>query len=88
MISLYRWHPTTLTSFILALKPDDADTSVTPNITAVAAVSDEVTASSTDADPTYQFDHRHVGTEYGTTSITVTADGAEGTSFVIAVAAP
>ena len=66
----------------------EADTSVTPNITAVAAVSDEVTATSSDADPTYQFDHRHVGTEYGTTSITVTADGAEGTSFVIAVAPP
>ena len=65
-----------------------ADTNVTPNITAVDAVTDEATASSSDADPTYQFDHRHVGTEYGTTSITATADGAEGTSFVIGVAPP
>ena len=66
----------------------EADTSVTPNVTAVEAVTNEVTASTSDADPTYQFDHRHVGTEYGTTSITATADGAEGTSFVIAVAPP
>ena len=37
---------------------------------------------------TYQFDQRHVGTAYGTTSISASADGAEGTSFVIAVAPP
>ena len=37
---------------------------------------------------TYQFDQRHVGTAYGTTSISASADGAEGTSFVIGVAPP
>ena len=36
----------------------------------------------------YQFDQRHVGTAYGTTSIAASADGAEGTSFVIGVAPP
>ena len=47
-------------------------------------VSNMVTASNALA--TYQFDQRHVGTAYSTTSISASADGAEGTSFQIGVA--
>ena len=49
-------------------------------------VSNMVTAASALA--TYQFDQRHVGTAYSTTSISASADGAEGTSFEIGVAPP
>ena len=51
-------------------------------------ISNMLTATSSDSDPTYVFDQRHVGKAYGTTSVTASADGAEGTSFVIAVAPP
>ena len=57
---------------------DDAANMVAKTAT-VAAASNTVT---------YQFDQRHVNTAYGVTSVTASADGAEGTSFLIGVAAP
>ncbi len=65
---------------------DLADPGATPPVVVANAVTDMVTASSGLA--TYSFDQRHVNTAYGQTSVTASADGAEGTSFVIGVAAP
>ena len=65
---------------------DLADPGASPAVLVTNAVTDMVSASAGRA--TYTFDQRHVNTAYGQTSITASADGAEGTSFVIGVAAP
>ena len=65
---------------------DLADPGATPAVVVANAVTEMVAASSGIA--TYEFDQRHVNEAYGQTSVTASADGAEGTSFVIGVAAP
>lgn len=65
---------------------DLADPGATPPVVVANTITKGGDATSATLE--YVFDQRHVGTDYGVTSITATADGAEGTSFEIGVAAP